>query len=112
MEVEAVWLEQNRAMRQAIIDGIAPETIELWSRKNNDYAGQQMFLGLRAQFCDINRKFWKLKQSLWDGRELDYESPREICQDMIGHLLMTIYFIDQAEKKKGIGGEDVPDGRA
>lgn len=93
--VEETWLSQNEHMRKEILERIAPEVLALWSKKNLDYAGQQMFLGLKAQFCDINRKFWKLKSSLWDDKPMEFEDPKQICQDMIGHLLMTIYFLEE-----------------
>ena len=95
--IEDIWLSQNERMRKEILERIAPEVLELWSQKNMDYAGQQMFLGLRAQFCDINRKFWKLKSSLWDGKPMEFEDPKQICQDMIGHLLMTIFFLEDGD---------------
>jgi hypothetical protein len=91
--IEDRWLQQNEQMRKAIVEAINPEVMALWLKKNHDYAGQQMFLGLKAQFCDINRKFWKLKSALWDDQALGFESAEEVCMDMIGHLMMTIYFL-------------------
>jgi hypothetical protein len=93
--IEDRWAQQNQEMRNDILKRIVPDVVELWAKKNQDYAGQQMFLGLKAQFCDINRKFWKLKAALWDGKPMEFEDPIEVCKDMIGHLLMTIYFLEQ-----------------
>ena len=98
-ELEEGWLEENKRMRQAITEEIMPEVMALWLRKNDDYAGQQVFLGRMAQFADINRKFWKLKQAMWDGKQLGFESPVEIMMDMIGHLLMAIYMEGQVHEE-------------
>jgi hypothetical protein len=87
------WQVQNDEMREEIQAVHAPAVLDRWLRKNADYKGQQMFLGSRAQFADINRKFWKLKSFMWDGEEPEFESPIEIIDDMIGHLLMTRYFL-------------------
>lgn len=96
-ELSEGWVAENTDMREAIIDRIAPAVLVQWSKKNIDYGGQQVFLGQRAQFADINRKFWKLKQAMWDGVTPEFESVEEICFDMIGHLLMSIY---QGDKEK------------
>jgi hypothetical protein len=77
-------------MVSLILNEVVPETVRLWQRKNADYRGQQVFLGRKAQFSDINRKFWKLKQSMWDDVPLDFEDEEQIMMDMIGHLLMAI----------------------
>lgn len=106
-DIEHQWQQQNEHMRAAILNRIIPEVADLWSKKNSDYAGQQMFLGLKAQFCDINRKFWKLKAFLWDGKKAEFEDPIEVCKDMIGHLLMTIYFLEEEKKQPGIKPDDI-----
>lgn len=86
------------------IDGIADETRSLFAQKSKDYGESETnpmarFLGLRGQFSDINRKFWKLKRALWDGEELDGEDAVEICMDMIGHCWLTIAMIRDGERK-------------
>lgn len=102
MSIEQEWANQNQKMRNEILGRIIPSVTDLWSRKNADYAGQQMFLGLKAQFCDINRKFWKLKAFLWDDKPAEFEDAVEVCKDMIGHLLMTIYFLELEQGKKAV----------
>lgn len=91
-ELRKGWMESNERMRHAILEIIAPKVLALWAEKNKDYAGQQVFLGMRAQFADINRKFWKLKQVMWDDEDSSFEKADEIMMDMIGHLLMSIFF--------------------
>lgn len=69
--------------------------------KEHMYAGFQHYgdnhvnLGIKGQFADIWRKIQPLKRALWEDRPLRWESPREICLDLIGHLLLTIRMIDQ-----------------
>lgn len=94
------WREQNSHMRRRILgdDGILQRAAGRWSSKNLDYGGQQMFLGLKAQFADINRKFWKLYQAVWLDQPPVHEPTVEICEDMIGHLLMMIYFLEDREQ--------------
>lgn len=92
VDLSAGWQAENEAMRAEIVSEIFPAVLALWLRKNEDYRGQQVFLGSKAQFADVNRKFWKLKNAMWDGIEPDFETVEQIAADMIGHLLMTIYF--------------------
>lgn len=86
------WPVQNEHMRKIIATLIVPLVVGRWLAKNKDYKGQQMFLGVKAQFIDINRKFWKLKHILWDGQQPEFESAEEILFDFVGHSLMAIYF--------------------
>lgn len=97
------WLEANAKLRQEIINVHVPEVLAKWLKKNEDYAGQQVFLGRKAQFADINRKFWKLKSAMWDGKAMLFEDELELIDDMIGHLLMARYFF--TEKEEPAGGE-------
>lgn len=96
---EQIWAEANAALRQDIEDNVIPAVVELWRQKNANYKGQMVFLGPRGQFSDINRKFWKLKQAMWDGEDLSYEQRDEVLADMIGHCLnaMAMYRQEQAD---------------
>lgn len=87
---------------------IAPEALEFFQGKQTDYNthGFQM-LGSRGQFSDINRKFWKLYRALWEGESLEGEQPIEICMDLIGHALLTIYCLRDER-----GDYDLPLGAA
>lgn len=91
---EDQWEIDNERMRTAITGIIVPAVVGMWLKKNEDYRGQQFSLGLRAQFIDINRKFWKLKAAIWDHKKPHFESVTEISMDMIGHLLMSLYLQD------------------
>lgn len=85
------WLIDNDEMRTIIVDILMPAVMGRWLRKNEDYRGQQMFLGVKAQFIDINRKFWKLFHVVWEGHLPEFESEAELKMDLIGHLLMSLY---------------------
>jgi hypothetical protein len=88
------WMIDNEQMRKVIVDLIVPAVVGRWLRKNEDYRGAQMFLGERAQFIDINRKFWKLFHIVWEEIPPEFESGQEIKMDLIGHLLMSLYLND------------------
>lgn len=86
----------RRSLRDdVLVGGIAEETIKLFAEKSSDYGESDgvpaaLFLGAKGQFADINRKFWKLKRSLWDGQLLVGEQPEEILMDLVGHCWLTI----------------------
>lgn len=95
-DVPTGWMVDNDDMRRMITTIIVPTVVGRWLRKNEDYRGAQMFLGIKAQFIDINRKFWKLFHIVWEGKKPEFESESEIKMDMIGHLLMSLYLEDPA----------------
>jgi hypothetical protein len=72
---------------------IIPEAIERFHDKQRDYSGGPafMFLGTKGQFSDMNRKFWKLYQALWEGKPLEGESEEEVLFDFFGHVLLAIF---------------------
>jgi hypothetical protein len=85
-----------------VLSGPAREALELFARRSADYSDQDGFdpaevLGEKGQFAEVFRKVWKLKNSMWDGRELVGEQPREILMDLIGHALLAIEMIDRRE---------------
>lgn len=88
------------ATKQAedIFQVILPEVLSRFVRKNADYGDTALFLGAKGQFADINPKFWKLKKALWDGEKLHGESVKEILSDLIGHCLLTLYFLEQDDE--------------
>ena len=78
---------------------IAPAAIHRFLAKGRDYKGAFALLGSRGQFSDINRKFWKLKSSIWDGQTLEGEQPMEIAEDIIGHCLLLIWILGQESER-------------
>jgi hypothetical protein len=84
----------------SIFDEIVPEAIAFFKSKTLDYRGGPAFLllGARGQFSDINRKFWKLYQAIWEGQELEGEQPEEIVKDFIGHSLLLLYCLREVRR--------------
>lgn len=93
-DITLKWFVDNEEMRTIITEIIVPAVVGRWLQKNNDYRGAQMFLGVKAQFIDINRKFWKLFHIVWEGRKPEFETQAEIKMDMCGHLFMSLYLED------------------
>lgn len=85
-----------------INDIIVPMTIRHFKSKQKDYSGGPAFmlLGVRGQFSDLNRKFWKLYRALWEGESLEGEQPEEILMDFVGHCFLTLYCL-RAERTNG-----------
>lgn len=77
---------------------LMPEWLSLFSQKNKDYGNNAKELGLRGQFADIWRKVAKLKRSMWDGEELQFEGTEEIIMDLIGHLFLSLNMMRVAEE--------------
>lgn len=72
---------------------LMPEWLRLFAAKNADYGDGAKVLGVRGQYADINRKMLKLKRSLWDGDQLQFEDSDEVIMDLIGHLFLTLDMI-------------------
>lgn len=77
-----------------IILTILPRVVELYLAKAKDYGGTSGGLGPRAPFVDIWRKVIKLKRSLWEGEELQFEQPEELLFDLIGTSLNILCEMD------------------
>lgn len=81
----------ERIMTQQVPDWAAK-----FDAKNKDYNSAttgwepHTFLGVKGQFADVWRKVGKLKKALWDEEALTGEQPREIIQDLISHLFLTL----------------------
>lgn len=76
-----------------IVDEIMPDLMGRFISKAGDYGDAWKLLGAKGQFSDINRKFWKLYNSIWEGRELQGEQPAECAEDIIGHCLLLLYIL-------------------
>lgn len=77
------------------VEDILTEAGDLFKRRNQDYRDADGFepsevLGIKGQFAEIWRKVWKLKNALWDGREMAGEKAEEILLDLIGHACLAI----------------------
>lgn len=100
-ELDVYQVEYNlpqpttKQAERIILGGVAREALALFLLRNRDYGDAANELGERAQFVDMNRKFRKLKNILWEGQEPVGESAEEICRDLIGHCLLTIDFLQR-----------------
>ena len=74
-----------------MIKSVLAQGVARFVDKSQDYPPEgYRFLGERGQFSDIARKFFKLKDAVWDGKQLKGEQVDEICEDLIGHLLILL----------------------
>lgn len=80
---------------ESIVNEIAPDVLREFVRKSHDYGDSWRLLGAKGQFSDINRKFWKLYNSIWMGRDLVGEQPAECARDIIGHCLLLLYILER-----------------
>lgn len=85
-----------------IVDEILPEVLAGFLAKNADYGDTSFDLGVAGQYAELWRKVGKLKGAMWEGKELEFEQVDEIISDLIGHCLLSLYFIKQ-EQFKGQG---------
>jgi hypothetical protein len=83
-----------------IINSLLPEVRDKMVSDELHYGDNHKVLGLKGQFADIWRKVGPLKRALWEDVELTRESPREICMDLIGHLLLTVAMIDAETRER------------
>lgn len=80
-------------------DRIGSEAISLHQDKARDYGDAGDHLGIKGQYAELWRKIGKLKGPMWDDRQLTFEQPVEILQDLIGHCIKAIDYYQQEEKK-------------
>jgi hypothetical protein len=78
-----------------IEEAIIPTVVQNLRRGAAQYGDTFRELGPAGQFSDIWRKVGPLKRALWDGETLPSESPTQICYDLIGHCLLTIYLLGE-----------------
>ncbi|UVF61593.1 hypothetical protein SEA_GENAMY16_74 [Gordonia phage Genamy16] len=83
---------------QEIMYNIAPKVLENFARKNADYGDTSFDLGIAGQYAELWRKVGKLKGPMWEGKELAFEQMDEIIEDLIGHCLLSLYFIKQQQQ--------------
>ena len=85
-----------------LINVTIPDTIKMFLSKNRDYGDTSIDLGIKGQYAEIHRKVGKLKQSMWLDKELSYEQTDEILKDLIGHCLLSLYFLDLQDGKEAM----------
>lgn len=74
---------------------IAENAINYFVEKNEGYGNTAYNLGAAGQYADMNRKFGKLKRTLWEGKTEvpGGETNEQMLMDLIGHCLLTIDFL-------------------
>jgi len=56
------------ADKERLFESILEEIKSLSSLKANDYGNVPwQVLGVKGSFCDMSKKYWRLKTLLWDG---------------------------------------------
>jgi len=77
-----------------IMGQITPHVLKSFLDKNADYGDTSFELGLAGQYAELWRKVGKLKGPMWEGKDdLKFEGMEEIISDLIGHCLLSLYFI-------------------
>lgn len=84
---------KQRSPHEIIMERILPEFLNEFINKGADYGDSWRLLGAKGQFSDINRKFWKLYNSIWLDQELVGEQPDECAKDIIGHCFLLMYIL-------------------
>jgi len=82
-------------MRERILRFILPEAVRRWLDKNEDYGDGVFVFGPKAQIMDVQRKCGKLVNTIWYEQPAKFESTTEVAQDMVGHLLILLYMLDE-----------------
>jgi hypothetical protein len=81
---------------------LAELALERFIAKNAGYGKTSFLFGGKGQVQDMYRKVMKLKRLLWDEIEDPAgEPPSEIIEDLIGHCLLTLYFLQHSELVPG-----------
>lgn len=89
-----------------IFTNLVPEWAEQFAVGNAKYQDVDQSLGVKGVFPDINRKVGILKSRIWEGKPTVGESTREVINDLIGHLFLMQYLLDEqgAGEAHDIGG--------
>lgn len=77
-----------------------PEAMDHFLQRNAEYGDDNDFdLGSQGQYVDISRKVQKLKRRMWDRRPAreHEESTETIIMELIGHLLMTLDYLESED---------------
>ena len=89
-----------------IYEVILPEVLEHFFAKNAEYGDRHRSskFGAAGEIVGIDRKVDKLIESLWKGKKLQFEQPKEMLWDVIGSALLALDLIAQQEAREGVPG--------
>lgn len=90
--------ESENARR--ICTEILPAVLESFFAKNADYGETSDSLGVAGQFAELWRKIGKLRGPMWEGKVMCFEQPDEIVSDLIGHCLLTLLYMADADAEE------------
>lgn len=86
---------------RVIFEELIPKWTAEFLKKNAHYADTYKNLGVAGQYADIWRKVGPLKKLLWDSKNTvqfdDAESAEDICNDLIGHLFLTLAMLKEGK---------------
>jgi|SRR5688572_4292142 len=91
-----------------MIDIMLDNFIPGWREAANDYGRAFMELGLRGQYVEVQRKVYKLKQELWEGRKLNREDSGQIALELIGNCLIIAWLYSQIHETARAKATDTP----
>jgi hypothetical protein len=98
--IENMLLEENLThVHRTILRDIVPVVLNDFVIAGNDYRNAHDLLGIKGQFSDINRKFWKLYNAIWLDQPLTREGVDQVVADIIGHCFLLLYHLNP-------GGDD------
>lgn len=76
------------------------EMIAIIEKKSNDYGVRcWQELGAKGLFADINRKYWRLRNIIWDGNEpmVSDENIRDTVLDLANHCIQLAIMLKENE---------------
>lgn len=98
LTVPKMAVSKYKTMVAAYVFGeLVPEWEKLFEAKNAGYGEYDSELGPLGEVVELHRKLGKLKRAFIhkvDTSDWD-EGPREVAMDMIGHLFLLVYVLDE-----------------
>lgn len=98
----------DHSQLRRIITEILPKVVQKFANKSVSYGDRGYPLGPAGQFPEVKRKVDMLQRLLWDqrGEAEAFDSADDLCDDLIGHLLMTKDCL--AQQRAGYPKLDMP----
>lgn len=94
-DIENMLFDENLTpVHRVILRDIVPVVLNDFVVAGNDYRNAHDLLGVKGQFSDINRKFWKLYNAIWLDQPLTREGVDQVVADIIGHCFLLLYHLN------------------
>lgn len=94
-KIDTEWQDIVPPQYLSIFEKFLPEWADMFTTRSQDYGDAYKLLGAKGQFSDINRKFWKLKNAIWDGQKMNGEQVPEILNDIISHCFLMMMCLEE-----------------